>query len=160
MAKTPLTHLTKKDLNQTIYVHPKHVEATRKRYVVDAAGMTLGRLGVEIAKKLQGKHNPAFASFRDTGDFVVVLNAHKIVTTGYKLNSKMYYRYSGWKGNLKSKTLQEMLDGKNPTDVLMYAVRGMLPKNKLRAPRMKRLKLMKGATHPYTNLDLIPLLND
>ena len=152
-------HLTKKDLNQTVYVKQEVLEKKRWWYTVDADGKNLGRLAVEIAKKLQGKDKAHYCDFWDTGAFVVVQNAEKITVTGYKLNQKNYFTYSGWKGNVKSRTLQEMLD-KDPTKVLWLAVRGMLPKNKLRAKRMKRLKLFVGESTKYDNLNPIQLLND
>jgi large subunit ribosomal protein L13 len=155
---TAVHKLTKRDLNKTVHVHPHEMNKDRKRYIVDASGQTLGRLAVEIAKKLHGKHKPNHSQFWDNGDYVVVINADKISTTGYKLESKKYFRYSGYKGNVKSRTLKEMYAEK-PQDILMFAVRGMLPKNKLRANKMKRLKLFVGADHSYTDLPLTPLLD-
>lgn len=156
---TAVQKLSKQDLNTTVHIHPAELEKGREWYVVDAAGKTLGRLAVEIAKRLNGKHKPTHSRFWDNGDFVVVINADKVTTTGYKLEAKKYFRYSGYKGNVKSRTLREMYEHK-PTDILKFAVSGMIPKNKLRARKMKRLKLFVGADHPYTHLDLIPLLDD
>jgi len=141
---------TTTDLNKTVWVHPDWQKTNRKRWIVDAEGKTLGRLAVEIAKKLQGKHNAHYADHRDTGDYMVVTNADKIVVTGNKLGMKMYYRYSGHKGNLKSYTLKWMMEHK-PLRVLELAVRGMLPKNKQRKLRMARLKLFTGTDHPYAD---------
>lgn len=155
---TAVHKLTKRDLNKTVHVRPQEMNKDRQRYVVDASGQTLGRLAVEIAKRLNGKHKPDHSQFWDNGDYVVVTNADKISTTGYKLEAKKYFRYSGYKGNVKSRTLKEMYTEK-PQDILMFAVRGMLPKNKLRANKMKRLKLFVGADHPYANLTLTPLLD-
>ncbi len=151
--------LSKQDLNQTVHVRPQELDKDRQWFVVDASGKTLGRLAVEIAKRLNGKHKPTHSPFWDNGDFVVVINADKIETTGYKLEAKKYFRYSGYKGNVKSRTLREMYEEK-PTDILKFAVSGMIPKNKLRARKMKRLKLFVGTDHPYTHLDLTELLND
>lgn len=131
---------TKTDLNKTLRVKPTELEKNRKWYKVDAADKTLGRLAVDIANKLIGKGNPHLSDARDTGDFVVVDNVEKINVTGKKLLQKVYYSYSGYKGNVKSITLGELLK-KNPSKALWFAVRGMLPKNKLRSSRMKRLKL-------------------
>ena len=142
---------TKTDLNKTLYVKPEILERNRKWYKVNAEGKTLGKLAVILADLLMGKNTPHYSDFRDAGGFVVVENADKIKVTGKKLMQKMYYSYSGWKGNLKSKNLQTMLQ-KKPTDPLWFAVRGMLPKNKLRDPRMKRLKMFTSTTAKYDNL--------
>jgi large subunit ribosomal protein L13 len=101
-------------------------EITREWYVVDAEGQTLGRLATRIADTLRGKRKPQYTPHVDTGDFVVVVNAEKIVVTGNKLDQKRYYRHSGYPGGLKSRTLREQLD-RRPTEVLRIAVKGMLP---------------------------------
>lgn len=142
---------TKNDLNKTLYTKPELLEKNRKWYKIDATGKTLGRLAVICADLLMGKNNPTYSDFWDAGAFVIVENADKINVTGKKLMQKLYYSYSGYKGNLKSKTLQTMLT-KKPTDPLWFAVRGMLPKNKLRDRRMKRLKLFTTDTAKYDNL--------
>lgn len=142
---------TKKDLNTTLYVKPEQLEKSRKWYKINAQGKTLGKLAVIIADLLMGKNTPQYSDFWDAGGFVIVENADKINVTGKKLMQKMYYSYSGWKGNLKSKNLQTMLQ-KKPTDPLWFAVRGMLPKNKLRDSRMKRMKLFTTETTKYDNL--------
>ena len=142
---------TKKDLNKTLYVKPDQLEKSRKWYKVNAEGKTLGKLAVICADLLMGKNVPAYSDFWDAGAFVVVENADKITVTGKKLMQKMYYTYSGWKGNVKSKNLQTLLQ-KKPTDPLWFAVRGMLPKNKLRDSRMKRLKLFTTSTNKYDAL--------
>jgi large subunit ribosomal protein L13 len=147
---------TTTDLNKTVWVHPDWQKENRERWIVDARGKTLGRLAVEIAKKLQGKHKAHYADHWDTGDYIVVLNADKIVVTWNKLATKMYYRYSGYKGNLKSFTLKWMMEHK-PLRVLELAVRGMLPKNKLRKIRMARLKLFTGEDHPYADKNPLSL---
>lgn len=145
---------TTNDLNKTAWVHPDWQKNNRKRRVVDATGKTLGRLAVEIAKKLQGKHKAHYADHWDTGDYVVVTNADKIVVTGNKLGTKMYHRYSGYKGNLKSYTLKWMMEHK-PLSVLQLAVKGMLPKNKQRKIRLARLKLFAhNQEHPYADKQL------
>ncbi len=142
---------TKKDLNKTLYVKPAELEKTRKWYKVNAEGKTLGKLAVICADLLMGKNTANYCDFWDTGAFVVVENADKINVTGKKLLQKMYYTYSGYKGNVKSKNLQTLLQ-KKPTDPLWFAVRGMLPRNKLRDSRMKRLKLFTTSTNKYDAL--------
>ncbi len=150
---------SKNNLNKTLWVKPEHLTKERARYHVDAAGKTLGRLAVEIAKKIQGKHKAHYCDFWDTGDFVVVTNVDKMTTTGYKAGTKKYFSYSGYQGNVKSKTLKEMMEQK-PDKVLWLAVRWMLPKNKLRDSRMKRVKMYVGDSHPYTHLQCKDLIND
>jgi len=147
---------TKKDLNTTVWAHPDAIQAQRARWIVDAAGMTLGRLAVEISKRLIGKHKAYYCDFWDCGDYIVVVNAEKIRVTGNKLSDKIYYRHSGHKGHLKEIPLASML-AKHPARVLELAVKGMLPKNKLRKDRLKRLKLCIGSAHKYGHLNLQPL---
>jgi large subunit ribosomal protein L13 len=132
---------TKTDLNKTLRVKPTEMDKQRKRYKVDATGKTLGRLATDIAKKLLGKDKVYYCDFRDCGDFVVVENADKIRVTGKKLDEKIYYTYSGYKGNVKQMPLKDILK-KKPHRALELAVRGMLTKNKLRDRRMKRLKVV------------------
>lgn len=131
---------TTKDLNKTKWVKPEWLEKNRSWIEIDAQDIILWKLAEKVARFLIGKGKAYYADAWDTGDFVVVQNVDKIKFTGNKLLQKKYYRYSGWKGNVKEKTLGEMLN-RHPERVLWYAVRGMLPKNKLRARRMKRLKL-------------------
>lgn len=136
------------DLNKTIYKQPAELQKTRKWYKIDATGKTLGKVAVIVADLLLGKNEAHYCDFWDCGGFVVVENADKIAVTGKKLAQKIYYSYSGYKGNLKSRTLQVMLQKKS-TDPLWFAVRGMLPKNKLRDSRMKRLKLFTTPSSKY-----------
>jgi large subunit ribosomal protein L13 len=124
-------------------------EIERHWYVVDAEGQTLGRLATRIADTLRGKNKPEFTPHVDTGDFVVVVNAEKITVTGKKLDEKIYYRHSGYPGGLKQRTLREQLD-RRPTEVLRTAVKGMLPKNKLAARQLTKLKIYAGPEHPHT----------
>ena len=131
-------------------------DVQREWYVVDAAGKTLGRLASEIAKILIGKHKPTYTRHVDDGDFVVVVNAEKIHVTGKKLDKKIYYKHTGYMGHLKETTLREMLK-KKPEEVIRLAVRGMLPKNKLRDRRMKRLKVYAGPEHPHAAQNPKPL---
>ncbi|MFC0212790.1 50S ribosomal protein L13 [Paenibacillus chartarius] len=126
----------------------KPLEVERKWLVVDAAGQTLGRLASEVAALIRGKHKPEFTPHVDTGDFVVVINAEKIVLTGKKLQQKKYYRHSGYPGGLRTTTAQEMLNTK-PERIIELAVHGMLPKNKLGHQMQTKLKVYAGAEHPH-----------
>lgn len=127
---------------------PKKNEIERKWWLIDADGKVLGRLATEISILLQGKRNPEFVRFMDSGDFVVVINAEKVVVTGKKLEQKKYYSHSGYPGGIREKTLKELLE-KNPEDVLRKAVRGMIPKNKLGRAMYKKLKVYAGPDHPH-----------
>jgi large subunit ribosomal protein L13 len=127
---------------------PKTGEIARDWYVVDAEGKTLGRLATQIADVLRGKGKPQYTPHVDTGDFVVVVNAEKIAVTGSKLDDKMYYRHSGYPGGLKARPLREQLR-RRPTEVLRKAVKGMLPKNKLAAQQLGKLKIYAGPEHPH-----------
>ncbi|HKL44365.1 MAG TPA: 50S ribosomal protein L13 [Candidatus Absconditabacterales bacterium] len=148
---------TKTDLNKTLWVKREDQEKNRKRYKVDATGLTLGRLAVDIAKKLMGKDNAYLSDFWDGGSYVVVENAGKFKVTGNnKLEQKTYYSYSGYKGNVKSINLASLIK-KDPSKALWFAVRGMLPKNKLRDGRMKRLKLVVDTTTKYDNFKPVKL---
>jgi len=123
-------------------------EITREWYLVDADGQTLGRLATLIADTLRGKRKPQFTPHVDTGDFVVVVNAEKIATTGNKLDQKLYHRHSGYPGGLSTRTLREQLE-RRPTEVLRKAVKGMLPKNRLAARQLTKLKIYAGPEHPH-----------
>ncbi|HIE06392.1 MAG TPA: 50S ribosomal protein L13 [bacterium (Candidatus Stahlbacteria)] len=126
----------------------KKEDVNRQWWLVDASGQTLGRLATRIATILIGKNKSSYTPHVDNGDFVVVVNAAKFQTTGRKNQQKTYYRYSGYPGGLKTKTMEELLK-KNPKQVLFLAVKGMLPKNRLRDRRLKRLKLYTGQDHPH-----------
>ena len=117
-------------------------------YVVDASGKTLGRLCSELAIRLRGKHKPIYTPHVDTGDFLVVINAEKIHTTGNKLQDKKYYRFTGYIGNLKTETLAQALD-RHPERVIETAVKGMLPKNPLGRAMYRKLKVYAGPNHPH-----------
>ncbi len=117
-------------------------------YVVDAAGKTLGRLASELARRLRGKHKAEYTPHVDTGDYLVVINAAKIHTTGAKRTDKVYYHHTGYIGNLKSITLGKLLD-KAPERVIEHAVRGMLPKNSLGRAMMRKLKVYPGPEHKH-----------
>ncbi len=116
--------------------------------VVDADGAILGRLATTIASRLRGKHNPFFTPHVDTGDSVIVINADKIALTGKKLDQKYYYRHSGYIGGLKMITAKQLLE-KRPEDLIRFAVKGMLPKNKLGRKIFGKLKVYSGSTHPH-----------
>lgn len=128
---------------------PKQLPANeRKWYVVDAQGMTLGRLASAIAPVITGKNKVDFAPHMDNGDYVIVLNCDKFVVTGNKLAAKLYHRHTGFMGGLISTPLAKLLV-KKPNRALEAAVSGMLPKNKLRKDMLQRLKLFQGAEHIY-----------
>ena len=120
----------------------------RKWYVVDAEGQTLGRLASEVAKVLRGKNKPIYTPHVDCGDYVVIVNADKIVVTGKKLDQKIYYHHSGWVGGMKETTLREMLQ-KKPEQVVELAVKGMLPKGPLGREMYTKLHVYAGAEHPH-----------
>ena len=123
-------------------------EVERRWFVVDAEGKTLGRLATQIADTLRGKGKPEYTPHVDTGDFVVVVNAEKVVLTGNKLDQKIYYRHSGYPGGLRERTAREELE-RRPTEVLRKAVRGMLPKNRLARQQINKLKIYAGPEHPH-----------
>jgi len=116
--------------------------------VVDANGAVLGRLATTVASRLQGKHNPLYTPHVDTGDWIVVINADKIVLTGRKLDQKQYYRHSGYTGGLKSITAGDLKE-KKPEDLIRFAVKGMLPKNRVGKKQLKKLKVYAGDQHPH-----------
>jgi large subunit ribosomal protein L13 len=123
---------------------------TRERewLVVDASGRTLGRLATQIADTLRGKRKPEYTPHCDVGDFVVVVNAEKIAVTGRKREEKLYHRYSGYPGGLRSRTLAEMLE-RRPEEVIRLAVKGMLPRNRLARQQLRKLKVYAGPDHPH-----------
>ena len=126
----------------------KKSDVQKKWFVVDANGAVLGRLASVVASRLRGKHNPLFTPHVDTGDWVIVINADKIVLTGRKLDEKNYYRHSGYIGSLKTISAKELLE-KRPEDLVRFAVKGMLPKNKLGRKLFKKLKVYAGDEHPH-----------
>ena len=128
----------------------KHDEVERHWYLVDATNKTLGRLSTEIASRLRGKHKPIYTPHVDTGDYIVVVNASKIRVTGNKMTDKIYYKHSGYIGNMKSMNLETMLE-KNPERVIMKSVKGMLPKNKLGNAMLKKLRVFAGPEHNHSS---------
>ena len=126
----------------------KNADVDRKWWVVDAEGEVLGRLASAVAARLKGKHNPLYTPHVDTGDAVIVINAEKIALTGRKLEQKKYYRHSGYIGGLKTITAKQLLE-KRPEDLIRFAVKGMLPKNRLGRRLFKKLKVYTGSSHPH-----------
>lgn len=120
----------------------------KKWYVVDADSKTVGRVSTAVALLLRGKGKVFFTPHQDAGDFVIVVNAEKIAFTGKKWTQKMYYRHSGYPGGFKSATAKEVRS-RNPEHLVIHAVKGMLPKNKLSNQFLSRLKVYAGATHPH-----------
>jgi len=118
-------------------------------YLIDAENKTLGRLATEVARRLRGKHKPEYTPHVDTGDYIVIVNAEKVAVTGNKLADKMYYRHTGYIGNLKSTNLADLL-ARHPERVIEIAVKGMLPKNSLGRAMYRKLKVYAGAEHPHT----------
>ena len=127
---------------------PNEAAIERKWYVVDATGLTLGRLASEVAKVLRGKNKPILTPHADTGDYVIVTNAEKIVVSGKKMSDKIYYSHSDYVGGMKEATLQEML-AKKPEKVIELAVKGMLPKGPLGRKMYTKLFVYAGAEHPH-----------
>ena len=129
---------------KTYMANPSKIE--RKWYVVDATGLTLGRLASEVAKVLRGKNKPEFTPHVDTGDYVIVINAEKVVVTGKKLDQKIYYNHSDYVGGMRETTLREKL-AKKPESVIELAVKGMLPKGPLGRQMFTKLHVYAGADH-------------
>jgi large subunit ribosomal protein L13 len=127
---------------------PRASEIERRWYVVDATDQTLGRLASRIALILEGKHKPTFATHLDSGDHVIVINAARIAVTGDKLKSKVYTRHSNYPHGLKQETLGQLL-ARRPEEALRRAVKGMLPRNRLGAQQLRKLKVYAGAEHPH-----------
>ncbi|GGM94564.1 50S ribosomal protein L13 [Thermopolyspora flexuosa] len=134
---------------------PKAADVERQWYVIDATGVVLGRLASQIATLLRGKHKPIYAPHVDTGDFVIVVNADKVVLTGKKLEQKKAYRHSGYPGGLRSVSYRELM-AKHPERVVEKAVKGMLPKNSLGRRMAKKLKVYAGPDHPHQAQKPVP----
>ncbi len=127
----------------------KSSEISREWYLIDASTLPLGKLAVVIADKLMGKSKVTYTPHTDNGDYVVVINAKNIKVTGDKMTDKMYYRHSGFPGGIKALRLEEVIE-KDPSYAIKEAVKGMLPKNKLAADRLARLRIFNGAEHTHT----------
>ncbi len=131
---------------KTYYTPVKDID--RQWFIVNADGKVLGRIATEIASHLRGKHKPTFCNFQDNGDFIIVINADKIHLTGTKWDDKKYYRHTGYIGGIKSQTAKELLE-KKPEELILAAVKGMLPKNKIGRAQFKKLKVYSGTDHPH-----------
>ncbi len=127
---------------------PSQGEVQKNWFVIDAKDKVLGRVAVETARLLRGKHKPQFSPHSDIGDFVIIINASKVRLTGKKLRQKIYYHHSGYQGGLKSTSAQTLLKAK-PEQVLRHAVRGMLPKGSLGRMQLGKLKVYSGESHPH-----------
>jgi large subunit ribosomal protein L13 len=134
----------------------KPAEVRRDWFVVDATGKTLGRLSTEIAHRLRGKHKPEYTPHVDTGDYIIVVNAEKVRVTGNKLKDKMYHRYTGYIGNLKSVPLEKLL-AEHPERAIELAVKGMLPRGPLGRKMLTKLRVFKGPEHDHAAQQPIPL---
>ena len=131
---------------KTFSAKPETVK--RDWYVVDAEGLTLGRLATEVASRLRGKHKPEYTPHVDTGDYIVIINAEKVHVTGNKVQDKMYYSHSGFPGGIKSINFEKLIQ-RAPERVIESAVKGMLPKNPLGRAMYRKMKVYKGASHPH-----------
>ncbi len=131
------------------------LEVERRWHLIDAEGQTLGRLATEIARLLRGKNKPQYTPHVDTGDFVVVVNAEKVVVTGKKAEQKVYYRHTGYPGGLKETSYEVML-ARKPTEILRKAVRGMMPRTRLGRQQLRKLKIYAGPEHPHEAQDPQP----
>ena len=131
---------------KTFSAKPETVK--RDWYVVDASGLTLGRLATEVASRLRGKHKPEYTPHVDTGDYIVIINAEKVHVTGNKVQDKIYYSHSGFPGGIKSINFEKLIQ-RAPERVIESAVKGMLPKNPLGRAMYRKMKVYKGASHPH-----------
>lgn len=131
---------------KTVFVNPQKVE--RKWFIVDAEGVTLGRLATKVASILRGKHKPEYTPHQEVGDYVIVVNAGKVNVTGRKRERKMYYRHTGYPGALRTENFARMI-AKKPVFPVENAIRGMLPKNRLGRKLFKNVKVYPGANHPH-----------
>ncbi len=127
---------------------PRESDIDRRWYVVDADGVTLGRLASRVARVLSGKHRPGYATHVDTGDHVIILNAAKIAVSRDKLESKIYARHSGYPGGFREETVGQLL-ARRPEEVIRRAVKGMLPRTRLGVQQLRKLKVYAGADHPH-----------
>lgn len=138
---------------------PSATEIERAWYVVDAEGLTLGRMASEVARVLRGKHKPTFTPHLDTGDHVIVINADKVVLTSNKAETKRVYRHSGYPGGIRSASYAELLATK-PEEAVRRTIRGMLPKNRLGRQMLRKLKVYAGPQHPHSAQRPQPLVID
>jgi large subunit ribosomal protein L13 len=131
---------------KTIFVNPKEVE--RKWYVIDAAGIPLGKVAEKAAVLLQGKHKPIFVRHQEIGDYVLIINADKVDVTGNKRRDKMYHRHTGYPGGIRSENFATAIK-RNPVFPVEHAVRGMLPKNRIGRKQFTNMKVYAGTDHPH-----------
>lgn len=136
---------------------PKASEIERKWFVVDAENLVLGRMSTEVARILRGKHKPTFAPYLDCGDHVIIVNASKVVLTNEKAEKKLVHRHSGYPGGIKSQTYADLLS-RQPEDTLRRTIKGMLPKNRLGAQMLTKLKVYAGSEHPHSAQQPEPLV--
>ena len=136
-------------MNSKTY-QPKHKDIKRGWHLIDAQDAVLGRMATQVSKFLMGKHKPSYATHMDMGDYVVVTNAKKVALTGKKKSQKVYYRHSGYPGGFKEISFSNMM-AEHPGRVVELAVSRMLPDNRLRKKRLRRLKVFAGEAHPYKN---------
>lgn len=137
-------------------VSTKPADVRRDWYLIDASGKTLGRLATEVARRLRGKHKPEYTPHVDTGDYIIIVNAEKVAVTGNKMKDKMYYRHTGYIGNMKSINLEGLL-AKAPERVIQQAVKGMMPRNPLGRAMLGKLKVYAGAEHKHSAQQPKPL---
>ncbi len=135
---------------------PKATEIERNWYVVDAEGLTLGRMATEVARRLRGKHKATFAPHIDTGDHVIIVNADKVVLTPGKAESKMVWHHTGYPGGIRSETYADLLE-RAPAEAVRRSVRGMIPKNRLGRQMLRKLKVYAGPEHPHAAQNPEPL---
>ena len=126
----------------------KPSDRERNWLIVDATGLTLGRLSTQIADVLRGKRKPTYTPHIDTGDFVIVINAEKVAVTGNKRAAKLYHRHSGYPGGLRTRTFEQMM-AKRPEEIIRLAVKGMMPRNRLARKQITKLKVYAGPDHPH-----------
>jgi large subunit ribosomal protein L13 len=141
-------------MNKTF--HAKPGEVTQRWFIVDLSGKTLGRVASQFASILRGKTKPQYTPHLDTGDYIVAINVEKIVLRGKKLENKFYYNYSGYPGGMRQRSAAQIMATK-PEDVLLTAVKGMLPKNTLGRDMIKKLKVYRGNQHPHAGQNPLPL---
>jgi large subunit ribosomal protein L13 len=132
----------------TYFPSGKGLEQHRQWHLIDADGMTVGRLASEVARLLMGKHKPTYTPFLDTGDHVIVINASRVVFKGNKINDKMYRHHTGWPGGLKEISARDLL-AKRPVRLIELTIKGMLPKTRLGRAMVSKLKVYAGAEHPH-----------
>lgn len=138
---------------------PRASEIERSWYIVDAEGLTLGRMSTEVARVLRGKHKPTFTPHIDTGDHVIIINADKVVLSAGKAEKKLVHHHTGYPGGIRSTTYAKDLDTK-PADAVRRTIRGMLPKNRLGRQQLKKLKVYAGPEHPHSAQKPQPLVLD